>query len=106
MKGSIMYIDFKCVVCEKFFFDLCYLDCLYVFCVGCIIVEEEQKIKCFICFIEIGFFEGGFDVFLRIKILEDFVEKNFGIKYCEVCKLMKKVNDVIGFCVECKDYFC
>lgn len=106
MKGSTMYIDFKCAVCEKSLSDPCYLDCLHAFCAGCITVEEEQKIKCPTCLTETGLPEGGLDALPRIRILENLAQKNSGTKHCEVCKLMKKVNDATGFCVECKDYLC
>lgn len=106
MKGSTMYTDFKCAVCEKSLSDPCYLDCLHAFCAGCLTVEEEQKIKCPTCLTETGLPEGGLGALPRIKILEDLAEKNSGTKHCEVCKLMKKVNDATGFCVECKDYLC
>lgn len=106
MKASTMYTDFKCAVCEKSLSDPCYLDCLHAFCAGCLTVEEEQKIKCPTCLTETGLPEGGLDALPRIRILEDFAEKNSGTKHCEVCKLMKKVNGATGFCVECKDYLC
>lgn len=106
MKGSTMYTDFKCAVCEKSLSDPCYLDCLHAFCAGCITVEEEQKIKCPTCLTETGLPEGGLDALPRIRILENLAQKNSGTKHCEVCKLMKKVNDATGFCVECKDYLC
>lgn len=106
MKASTMYTDFKCAVCEKSLSDPCYLDCLHAFCAGCLTVEEEQKIKCPTCLTETGLPEGGLDALPRIRILEDFAEKNSGTNHCEVCKLMKKVNGATGFCVECKDYLC